>query len=277
MSERIEPFSVLISVYYKEKAEYLELALNSIFNQTLLPNEVVLVKDGELTKELENVITKFQNLFLETFKVISIEKNSGLGNALNVGIKECKNEYIARMDSDDSSNKDRFEKQMKFLSTHNNIDVLGCNIEEYDEQMKFKLRNKDVPEKNKDIKVYFKNRNPFNHPTVIFKKSSVEKAGGYSNCLFFEDYYLWAKLIKNGCQFYNMQEYLYKFRTSNAMYKRRGGFQYCKYIINFEILIYKLNLINKFEFINNITKRCIGAIIPNRLRKIIYENRYRNK
>ena len=264
-------FSVLMSVYKKEKKEYLELAINSVFNQTLVPNEVVLVEDGLLTNELEEFIKKLEKKH-KCLRVIRFEKNRGLGPALNDGLKECKYEFVARMDTDDICKKDRFEKQINYLIENPDIDIVGTNMTEYDSNMQKITSKKIVPKEHDDIIKYIKKRNQMNHPTVMLKKSKVLESNGYEDFPYFEDYYLWAKMIKNGCKFHNIQEELYDFRAGSSMIQRRGGKKYLPCIKKIEQGLLDLNIISKREFYRNIFIRYIGALIPNKFREFLYKN-----
>lgn len=264
-------FSVLMSVYIKEKPECLEKALNSVFDQELVPNEVVLVQDGPITNELKSVIDKFKESYQDLLNLIVLEKNMGLGNALNIGLKNCKYDYVARMDTDDICHKDRFKKQIKYLEKHTDVDLIGSNIIEYDDSMIEKISLKKVPELNQDICKYIKKRNPFNHQTVIFNKKKVLNVGSYEEINLYEDYYLWCKLYINGAKFYNMQDVLVDVRGGQEMILRRGGLKYIKNNINFQIAILKLKVINVFEFLRNIIVRTFFAIIPTNWRTFMYK------
>lgn len=263
-------FSVLMSVYYKEKPEYLMQSLDSIFNQSLLPNEVIIIEDGKLTKQLDNVILLYKKKYSKILKNIKFEKNRGLGVALHDGILECKNELIFRMDTDDICDKNRFEKQMKIFE-ETDSDVVGSNIVEYDEKMENITSYRIVPQNDKDIKIMAKKRNPMNHMTVAYKKSKVLEAGNYQSMMFFEDYYLWVRMISNNCKFYNINENLVKVRGGNEMIKRRGGIKYIKPIVNFQKQLLKLNIINYFQFLANVISRVGVSLIPNSFRFFIYK------
>ena len=226
-------FSVLMSVYYKEKDNYLDLSLNSIFSQTIMPNEVIIVEDGKLTKELDTVILKFKNKFPEIIKILKFEKNRGLGIALHDGLIECSNEIVFRMDTDDVCDKSRFEKTLEVFK-NKDVDVVGSNIVEYDENMKNITSYRKVPETDIEIKKMMKKRNPINHMAVAYKKSKVIYAGNYMDMLYFEDYYLWARMACLGNKFYNIQQNLVNVRGGTDMIKRRGGKKYIKPIINFQ-------------------------------------------
>ena len=269
-------FSVLISVYNKEKANNLDDSLHSIINQTLMPDEIVLVEDGPLTKELDDVIEKYVKKYKNIFKIVKSLKNVGLGKALNLGLKECSYDYVARMDSDDCSVNDRFEKEMNTILTKD-LDVVGSIIDEYDESMNTFISKRYVPEFYNEIKKYAKKRNPVNHVSVVFKKEKVLEVGSYMDCPFFEDYYLWVRMIKNGSKFYNIQESLVKVRGGLDMLNRRGGSNYNKAIINFNKKMYKLKFINIYEYIRNIIIRLTISIIPTGMRKHFYQKYLRKE
>lgn len=237
-------FSVLIPVYNKEKAIFLSKALESITEkQTILPTEIVLIKDGILTQKLENVIALYQNKFPALFKIIALSKNKGTGEALKIGVENCSNELIARMDADDISVYNRFEKQLNFIKKHPEIDVLGGVIEEFNKNIGDLKQYRIVPEKHKDIAALAKFRCPVNHPTVMFKKSKVLKAGNYSNqFIFLEDYALWIAMLQNKATFYNLQETLLHFRfgSGKQIIKKRSGFNFAKTLIKFNKYAYKI-------------------------------------
>ena len=263
-------FSVLMSVYFKESPSYLEEALSSVFTQTVMPDEVVLVEDGPLTSELDEVINKYEQEYPKILKVIKFESNRGLGQALHDGLLECSNEIVFRMDTDDIAHKDRFEKQLKVFK-EKNVDAVGSNITEYDETMTNITSHRIVPEQDEDIKKMAKSRNPINHMTIAFKKQAVIESGNYLDMMYFEDYYLWVRMMSKGYIFYNIQEELIDVRGGNDMIKRRGGKKYIKPIINFEKAILKLGYISKFEFIKNVIQRVIVSLIPNSFRFFVYK------
>lgn len=267
-------FSVLMSVYHKEKAEYLDAALKSIIDQSLLPHEIVIVKDGPLTPELDEIINKYTSSH-KIFKIVSLPTNQGLGPALCEGIKNCTYDVIARADSDDVSLPDRFELQVGFLTQHPNIDILSSNIIEFDESLSHKLSERVVPEDDAAIKTYIKTRSPFNHMAVMYKKASITTVGSYEDCPFFEDYYLWCKSYANGGTFHNIQKPLVHARGGSAMISRRGGFNYARCIFNFQRRIYKLRIIDAKTFAINLLIRIPVSIMPTKGREILYKRMLR--
>ena len=265
-----QDYSVLMSVYYKEKPEYLKVSIESMLNQTVKTNDFVLVCDGPLTPELDEVIYGFEKDNKNIFNVVRLDENHGLGNALSIGIKKCKNDLVARMDSDDISKIDRCENQLKMFNELD-VDVVGTNITEYDENMEKIISSRVVPEKDQDIKKFAKKRNPMNHVTVMYKKSAVISSGNYMDMIYFEDYFLWSRMIKNNCKFYNIQEKLVNVRGGDSMIQRRGGKSYISCIIKFEKAIRKIKLINYFEYLFNVITRIIVSMIPNASRSLVYK------
>ncbi|WP_028855335.1 glycosyltransferase [Psychrilyobacter atlanticus] len=265
----MEKFSVLMSVYKNEKAEYMKLALESIYTEQILkPNEIVLVQDGPLTKELYELINKYKEKYKGILKIVSLKKNMGLGNALNIGLKKCSYEIVARMDTDDIAFPERFEKQIPYISKNKELGVLGSSLLEFEGTKDNILAEKKAPIKN--IDKYIKFRNPINHPTVVFRKSEVLAVGSYKEINLFEDYYLWARMYMNNSKIENLGDVLLYFRSSIETYERRGGWKYVRAECSLQKEFFKINLINLSEYIRNIIIRNLGKIVPNRIRKIIY-------
>ena len=263
-------FSVLLSVYIKEQTTYLRESLNSIFNQTLLPTEVILVKDGPLTNELNQVIEEY-SLKYPILKLIPLSKNQGLGKALNEGLKHCSCELVARMDTDDIAKPTRFERQIAIFENHPKIDVVGAWIDEFEGSPNNIISTRKLPENHADIYTFAKKRCPINHPVVMFRKSAVIAAGGYQHFPLFEDYDLWIRMLRNGARFYNIPESLLFFRFSPDMFKRRGGWKYAKDEFRFQKKLFRSKFISIFCFIRNVSVRFISRMLPNNLRSILYK------
>jgi cellulose synthase/poly-beta-1,6-N-acetylglucosamine synthase-like glycosyltransferase len=268
-------FSVLMSIYYKEKPEYFDRCMKSIWDEQIIkPSEIVLVEDGKLTEELCNVINNWKSKLGSILKIIPLEKNMGLGDALNIGLSHCKYEIVARMDTDDIALPNRFKKQLDIFKNLD-IDVCGSWVGEFEKDENNIISYRKVPESHEKIVVFFKLRNAINHPSVMYKKSMVNKAGGYKRMLWFEDYYLWIRMILNGAKFYNIQEPLVKMRVDNQLERRKGK----DYILN-EIKLQKkfleLNFINKKEFIINIFIRNLPRLLPFFILKNLYKKFLRN-
>lgn len=262
-------FSALISLYAKEKPEHLHDSLNSIFNQSLLPTEVILVLDGPIDFKLQAVLDKFKSKY-SILEVISLSKNVGLGKALNEGLKHCKYELVARMDTDDICFPQRFEKQVNFMKNNPEIDICSAWVEEFEENITNVRTIKKLPETHTEISEYIKKRNPLNHPAVMFRKSAVLNAGGYLHFPLFEDYYLWVRMFANGSKFANIQEPLLHFRISPDMFKRRGGLKYACDSSKFQMELHRLGLISLAQVIKASIIRGVVYIMPNSIRAFIY-------
>lgn len=219
MTEK-ESYSVLMSVYAKESPLFLSESIKSLFGQTHQTNDFVLVIDGPIGKELEEVIDYYSKVNPAILKVIRLEKNGGLGNALRIGLKECKNEYVMRADSDDVSLPERAEKSL-LLMKRNGLDVMSSTVELIDSKTEEHLGYRNVPLSYKDIVFFSKRRCPFNHPSVFFKKTSVESVGGYKPLIYKEDYFLWVRMLQNGAVAENTPESLVKMRVDRSTIGRR--------------------------------------------------------
>lgn len=263
-------FSVLISVYKKEKAEYLKQALQSVINQTLKPTEVVIVKDGILTKELDECIEDFQRQHPKLFKILTFKENRGLGLALRDGVKACKYEYIARMDSDDISKPDRFEKQFGYLQKHSETALLGTWITEFSKDENKPDTVTKLPCTHHEIIKFAKRRNPFRHVTVVFKKTAVIQSENYRDFLWLEDYDLWVRMLQKGYITANIPEYLVNVRADKDMFARRGGWQYLKQDYKFQKFLLKTDFVTKIEFLINLLFRSVVRVMPNNIRVFIY-------
>ena len=266
-----------MSVYKKEKAEYLELALDSVVNQTLKPDEIVLVQDGELTKELYVIIEEYKRKYPAIFKTHALKQNQGLGKALNFGMEKCSNELIARMDTDDIAEPNRFELQVQEFIKDKELVLCGGQIAEFAYNPDEITGYRNVPLTHNEILNFAKKRNPFNHMTVMFKKQAVKSVGGYKHMPYFEDYWLWARMLKEGYKAKNIDTVLVKVRAGQDMIARRGGWEYVKCIAKFEKALYKIGIINLFVLLAYTILRSIVAIIPESLRIVVYKWKLRKK
>lgn len=263
-------FSVLMSIYYKEKPEYFNRAMQSIWDeQSVKPDEIVLVQDGPLTDELYSAIEEWKKKFGELFKIVLLEKNMGLGDALSEGIKHCSHDLIARMDTDDIALPDRFEKQLKVFE-NNDIDICSGWISEFDEDENIITSYRKLPEMHDDIIKYSKMRSPINHPAVMYKKVIVEKSDGYQKMMGFEDYFLWARMIMNGAKFYNIQETLVNMRAGYGQLERRGGLAYAKSELSLLKEFKKINFLTTSEYLKNVLIRVPVRLMPKSILKMVY-------
>ena len=222
-------FSVLMTTYHGEKPEHLDASLDSILvNQTRIPNQMVLVVDGPISQELDEVIVKYKNLFPDILEVVYCAENRGQSKASAEGFQYLKNEIFARMDSDDLCVRDRFEKQIEVFQNNPEIGVVGGWIAEFDDDWQTPHSLRSVPETHEEIIKTFRKRNPINNMTAMLKKSEVERAGGYGRDTVNEDYSLYVHMWVNGTIFYNVQEVLCYVRVGNGMVGRRNDFRIYK-------------------------------------------------
>ncbi len=264
----VKQFSVLISIYHKENPIWFREALESIFSQTALPNEIVLIKDGPLTKELDLIIDEYSSKY-QIFNIISNEINLGLGLSLQKGIIACKNNIIARMDTDDIMPNERFEKQLTIIEK--GYDVVSCWSLLFSENINNVIAIKHRPENHDDIVKLSKRRSPVSHAACMMKKDSVIKAGNYQHCYFYEDYYLWVRMIMSGAKFYNIQEVLYYVRTNEEQIQRRGGVKYLKNELKVFNQFYKIGFYSfKDVFINSII-RTFTRLMPQKTRSFLFK------
>ena len=264
-------YSVLMSVYYKENPEWLGKSIQSMLNQTIVTNDFVLVEDGPLTKELNEVINKFVENNPNLFNIIKLKENIGLGPALKIGLDNCINELVARMDSDDIAVCDRCEKQLNQFEKDKDLDMCGSNIAEFIDDIKNVQAYRKLPETDENIKDYMRRRNPFGHPSVMFKKSKVIEAGNYRTYYLCEDYDMWVRMAKTNAKFYNIQDILVYMRINEDFYKRRGGIKYLKSILKFKNEQYRNKFYTTKDFIISSTTSIIVCLMPNFFRELFYK------
>lgn len=266
-------YSVLMAVYYKENPEYLRQAIKSILEQTVPTDDFVLVCDGELSRGLNRVIKQFSN----QINVIRLKKNIGLGLALNAGLSRCKNELVARMDSDDISLPYRCEEQLKLFENDPELGITSSNVSEFSGNPDNIVGSRDLPQSHDEIVEYSKKRNPFNHPSVMFKKSEVQEVGGYSEeYRFFEDYDLWVRMLNNGVKAHNSPEPLLKMRVSDDMYRRRGGGRYARNLLKFHGELKRIGWINSTTFVSCAIPHAAVCVMPAGVRKSVYKKLRKN-
>lgn len=270
-SNQYEAYSVLMSVYAKEKPEYLKASVESMMNQTVPTDDFVLVCDGPLTPELDATIAELQQKYGETIRTVRFEKNGGLGHALQVGVKECRNDLIARMDSDDISRLSRCEKELKVFATHSELSIVGSVIEEFSTTPDNVNAKRVVPETSEEIITFSKKRNPFNHPSVMYRKDDVLRAGNYSDVRYMQDYYLWVDMLIAGMKGYNIQEPLVWMRADSNLYKRRSGKLYVEIQVDLFRKMYRAGYITHSQYLKSAVIRICSASAPNWLRQFMFK------
>lgn len=263
-------FSVLMSLYIKEKAEYFDECMKSMLHQTVLPDEIVIVFDGPISESLRITVGKYKKMKPGWIKIIENKKNKGLGLALADGVPACTYELIARMDTDDIAREDRFEKQLQMFINDPKLDICGSHIIEFEGSIDNVLSKRKVPIKHKDIAEYQKQRSAFNHMTVMYKKSAVLKAGNYEDCPLMEDDMLWIRMLIAGAKCENIDDYLVYARTGYSMIERRGGWSYYKKYRNGRKRILATGYISNWDCYKTVGIQFIVALVPRKIRLFIF-------
>lgn len=263
-------FSVSMCVYGKDNPDYFKLAVESVLNQTIKPSEIVLVVDGPVPEKLDLFIKTFAENPL--FNIIRLEKNQGHGIARRTGLDNCSYDLVALMDADDLSVNNRFELQLNKFKEIKDLDIVGGNISEFIECPQKIIGRRIVPESDLEIKAYLRKRCPMNQVTVMFKKESVQKVGGYVDWYCNEDYYLWIRMVLAHMRFANVPDILVNVRVGKDMYKRRGSWKYFKSESKIQWLLLKKKLISLPQFLYNVLLRfCLQVLMPNGLRGVIFK------
>ena len=272
-----EKYSVLMSIYYKENPEYFKLSIESMLAQTLKPDEIVIVKDGPLTPELNQVVDNYFNKESDLFTIVTLEKNMGLGLALNEGLKRCRNELVARMDTDDISIKNRCELQLEEFKKNPELCIVGAWTNEFYNEPTNIVASRIVPEKHEDIMKFSRRRSPFNHPTVMYKRSAVLACGGYRDVMRKEDIDLFVRMLHNGCLSMNIPKPLLFFRSNEDNYMRRKTWINCKNYISVIYGFWKIGYSSTIDLIMVIIGQLVMFLSPIWFLKILSKNLLRGK
>ena len=264
-------YSVLMTIYKGDAPTYVETSIESILHQTLASDDFVIVEDGPLTKELESVVCSYEETHPE-IHVVRLPANVGLGKALNAGLPVCKNELIARMDSDDISMPTRCEKQVRAFEEDPELDIVGCPVKEFVGTPDNVVGQRDVPLDNERIHKYVRRRDPFNHPTVMYRKSKVLKFGPYGDYRKNQDTDLWIKLLSNGCKGKNLDEYLLMFRFDGGTYKKRKSWTNTKTLINIRWKALMNKNCSLVDFFVVSGAQMAIYIMPSGLQRFIYQH-----
>ena len=265
-----QKFSVAMCVYGGDNAEWFQTAVNSILDQTVPPDEVVLVVDGPVPEELDCVICKYEQM--PQFKMIRLAENQGHGNARCCSLENCTYDLVALMDADDISVADRFEKQLEQFAQDEALSIVGGNITEFCDEVEHVIGERIVPERHDEIVEYMKTRCPMNQVTVMFKKTDVTAVGGYIDWFCEEDYYLWIRMYLAGMQFANIPEALCYVRIGEEMYRRRGGWRYFKSEAKLQKYMLDQHVIGAGTYLMNIAKRLVvQVLLPDQLRGWVFQ------
>ena len=260
----MQKFSVLISIYRKENPLWFREALDSVFAQTVQPEEIVLVEDGPLTPELYAVIDEYKEKY-PIFNIVKNETNLGLGLALRNGVEAAKTDILVRMDTDDILPKFRFEHQLKKIDE--GYDVVSCWAQLFMGDFNNVIAVKTRPENHDDIVKLAHKRSPICHAGTVFRKSALMKAGNYQHCKLYEDYHLVARLIMSGAKFYNCQEVLYYVRVTLEQMNRRSGIDYLKTELSFFKEFKRMGFFSTKDYLVNSAIRIVVRLMPNGIKQ----------
>ncbi len=272
----MKAYSVLMSVYAKENPQFLQKSLESMENQTVPCHDWVVVCDGPLPPDLNEVLHAYVRKYPRDFRLLALKENVGLGKALNVGLPVCKCEFIARMDSDDIAFPDRCEKQLKAFSVQQ-ADIVSGEVLEFTDIPGDSVLSRKLPERHEEILRFAKRRNPFNHPCVMFRKSAVLSAGGYQSYYLCEDYYLWVRMLMRGMRGYNLQTPILYMRAGSAMYRRRAGMKYLKSMLSFRWMLKKWGFSGWGDFLISSGGQILTCLLSNKMREKGYGLLLRNR
>ena len=266
----MEKFSVSMCVYGGDRPTWFRTAVDSVCNQTVKPDEIVIVVDGPVPEELDAVICQYEKEPI--FRVIRLEKNMGHGEARRISLNACQHSLVALMDADDISSSDRFEKQLKMFGADPELTIVGGNITEFVDTPDNLVGMRTVCAADSEIKQDMKKRCPMNQVTVMFHKAAVDKVGGYIDWFCEEDYYLWLRLMLAGVKFANIPEVLVNVRVGNEMYQRRGGLKYFKSEATLQKWMLENNVIGLGTYVTNVIKRLVvQVLLPNRIRSWVFQ------
>lgn len=276
MDQNGKAYSVLMSVYGKENSVWFKKAAESMLNQTAPPDEFVLICDGPLTEELETAVEELDRSYPGMFQILRLKENVGLGEALRQGILLCRNELVARMDSDDIACPDRCRQQLELFQKIPELAFSSGTIAEFFDERDLEssetaaLRLRMLPQSHEEIVSYAKKRNPMNHMAVMLKKSAVLQAGNYQSAEGLEDYDLWSRMLQLGFRAGNLKETLVWARIGNGMEQRRGGVKYAGRMARFQTLLLKRGFLSLPQYIVNCCIRIPVSLLPGRIRAAVY-------
>lgn len=269
-------FTVCMSVYYKSKPNEFLAAFESVVDQTVSPDEIILVVDGPIPEDLKKAIKVVQDN--PSLRIVQLPENKGHATVRQTGLELASHSLVGIMDGDDMSISNRFELQLQYFVQHPEIDIVGGQICEFDSSSNRIIGKREVPLSDNDIKDYMKGRSPFNFVTVMFKKDSVMKVGGFMEWFCEEDYYLWIRMALANCKFANLDNILVKVRTDENTYHRRGGWKYFKSEAKIQVFMLKYHIISFVRACINISIRLVVQVLmPNKVRAFFFRTVFRNK
>lgn len=274
-AERL-PFSLLISTWANDDPGFLVDAFrSSVHDQTRRPDEVVLVQDGPVPEELAKTIAELVAGSPVPVRHLELAENVGLGPALDAGLAACSHEVVARMDADDISFPDRFEKLLPLIE--GGADIVGSGLLEMGESREDVVGRRTPPTDPAEIRRVIRFRDPFNHPTVVYRRGAVTAAGGYTDLALLEDYLLFTRMVEAGARPANLAEPLVYYRVGEGAYARRGGVALLRSEVNLQRRLRRLGITSRAEFARNVAVRGTYRLVPESVRKVAYRRLLANR
>lgn len=267
-------YSVLMTVFEKDSPDYFKQGVNSMLNQTVKTNDFVLVCDGPITDELEKVIEEVFAGYEDILNLVRLPQNVGLGQALNQGLLLCKNEWVARMDDDDISHPKRCEIELKYIEDNPFVSIVGSYVNEFDSNVEKPVRIKKVPTTQDEILKYSKRRNPFNHSSVMIKKSDIIAAGNYSLLRTNQDVETWIRVLNKGYKGANIDQALVDFRFNEDTYYRRKDWKNIKLLLDVWKGFRKQKYCSLVDYLFVVAVQTAMFLMPQKLLEWVY-NRFR--
>lgn len=271
-------YSVLMTVYAKENPAHFEWAIRSMLFQTVKPNDFVIVCDGALTPELDAVIEHYVRLEPVVFQILRLEENCGSGVASRQGLLLCRNNLVARMDSDDLAAVNRAELLLQAFQNNPELSVVGGQMAEFQGDYKKISAYRILPTEHEDLMRCAASRSPLNNITVMFRKSAALEVGNYNDIRVREDYDLWIRMLSAGYRMTNLPRVLAFARVGEKMYARRRGIQYFRYAVRTEKLLLKNGFISPVKFGMELTMRFAASVLlPERFSHWLFRRLMRSK
>jgi glycosyltransferase involved in cell wall biosynthesis len=272
----MENYSILTTLYKNDSPEFLKQSIDSMLAQTVLTNDYVIVADGPLTEELDEVLVGYENTH-NFFNIVRLSENGGLGVALREGLKYCKNDLVARLDADDLSMPTRCEKQLALFDSDPDLVIVGSDMYEFDSNPDEITDLKHMPSSPEQIYKYGKRRNAFNHSSVMYRKSVIEEHGSYSTMRRSQDIELFSKILYAGCKCRNINEPLIKFRCGDTRVKRKKKWSNVKSDLRIFKNNYKMGYAGFGDYLYVVITQIGFFILPTKLAGYLYKKLFRTR
>jgi len=263
-----DPFSLLLPVYAGDRAEFFARAFTSaVTEQSLRPNQVVIIQDGPIGDDLAETIASAIDASPVPVDHVVLEENVGLARALTYGLQHCTHDIVARMDADDVSLPERFARQLPLIA--DGYDLVGTGMYEFDGVGRISF-TRTPPSGSDEIASAARFKDPFNHPTVIYRKSTVEAAGGYRDLPLMEDYWLFARIIATGARVENVPDPLVMYRVDAGAYSRRGGSRLFRSELRLQRELRREGFVTRGQYLRNVLVRGGYRFVPVGVRRLAY-------